>query len=126
MGLDTFYEIPTWKDIRNFFAVTNFIVTSRPGYRMEGIRRVLESPAFQGLSFFESREGTAGGQRSFKEKNAPYSIFILETTPVTVSSTEIRERIGQGKDVSEWLPQEVEKYILENGIYKMEKGINGS
>jgi nicotinate-nucleotide adenylyltransferase len=119
MGMDTFYEIATWKEIRNFFSLTNFIVTSRPGFPAEGISLVFKNPVFQGLSFFETGEGKVHGCRSFKAESYPCSIFFFETPPIPVSSTEIRERIGEGKYVSGYLPKEVEEYISKNGIYKV-------
>lgn len=119
MGMDTFYEIATWKEIRNFFSLTNFIVTSRPGFTTEGISLVLENPVFRGLPFLETGEGKDCGCRSFKVESCPCSIFFFETPPIPISSTEIRERIGQGKSVSDCLPKKVEEYISRNGIYGM-------
>lgn len=43
--------------------------------------------------------------------------------PVEISSTEIRERIAEGKSVSEYIPEEVEQIIKENKLYT---GIQGS
>jgi len=37
--------------------------------------------------------------------------------PIIISSTQIREYIRQGKDISEYLPSEVYRYIKENGLY---------
>lgn len=44
--------------------------------------------------------------------------FYLSAAPVlTVSSSEIRDKISQGKDVSSLLPEKVLNYILEKGLY---------
>ena len=44
--------------------------------------------------------------------------FYLSSAPVlTVSSSEIRDKISQGKDVSSLLPKKVLNYILEKGLY---------
>lgn len=117
MGMDSFREIPTWKESRHVFSLTNFVVTTRPGFQMENIDRVFVNSVFRGMDFTETREGEAFGCRSVKATESPYSIFILETNPVQISSTEIRERIKKGATVSGYLPQEIEDYIIGNGIY---------
>ena len=43
---------------------------------------------------------------------------ILDVGIMTVSSTEIRNNIALGKSISGMVTPEVEKYILENGLYK--------
>ena len=44
--------------------------------------------------------------------------YIINADIMTVSSTEIRNNILQGKSISGMVTPEVEKYILENGLYK--------
>ena len=45
-------------------------------------------------------------------------VKVLQTNVVDVSSTEIRERLASGGDVSELLPQGVAEYIKENELYR--------
>ena len=45
-------------------------------------------------------------------------VKVLQTNVVDVSSTEIRERLMSGGDVSELLPQSVADYIEENKLYR--------
>lgn len=44
-------------------------------------------------------------------------VKVLPTNVVNVSSTEIRERLSSGGDVSELVPQGVAEYIAENGLF---------
>ena len=44
-------------------------------------------------------------------------VKVLPTNVVEVSSTDIRERLAKGEDVSELLPSEVADYIRENNLY---------
>ncbi len=43
---------------------------------------------------------------------------IIETPEIDISSTEIREKISKGEDVSEMLLPEVYEYIKERGLYR--------
>lgn len=53
------------------------------------------------------------------EKNIYFNKAIFVDTPVIeISSTEIRERVKQNKDVSFLVGERVNKYILENNLYK--------
>lgn len=45
-------------------------------------------------------------------------IKVLPTDVVDVSSTEIREKIARGEDVSAWISGDVRAYIEEKGLYK--------
>lgn len=47
--------------------------------------------------------------------------FDFEFQPLSyedISSTELRSLIKQGKNISKFVPKEVEDYILKNGLYK--------
>ena len=43
---------------------------------------------------------------------------ILQLQPEETSSTEIRNMIREGRDVSRLLPAKLVKYIDENGLYR--------
>ena len=45
-------------------------------------------------------------------------ILTIPLDPVEISSSEIRERISRGEDVSSLLPAPVYDYIKENGLYQ--------
>ena len=42
----------------------------------------------------------------------------LVCDPIEISSSAIREAVRCGKDISRFVPASVERYILENGLYK--------
>lgn len=44
-------------------------------------------------------------------------IIFCDFPKTVVSSSEVREKISKGESVSELVPQEVEKYIREKGLY---------
>lgn len=45
-------------------------------------------------------------------------VKVLQTSVVDISSTEIRERIASGGDITELVPQSVAEYIGENGLFR--------
>ncbi len=51
-----------------------------------------------------------------KEKYAA-KVELLMSPLVDVSSTELRERICEGKSIAAFVPDKVEKYIVEEGLY---------
>lgn len=44
-------------------------------------------------------------------------INVLAAKPVVVSSTEIRQRVARGEDISAFVPKAVNEYIKEHGLY---------
>ena len=42
---------------------------------------------------------------------------IIDCDPFEISSTELRKRFSEGRDVSGYIPPEVVEYIRENNIY---------
>lgn len=95
-GADAVMEILTWKDVEQLLAICNFIAATRPGYRLDGLREVLERlPPV-------SRE----------------NIFTIEVPALAISSTDIRQRVREGKPIKYLIPEPVEDYIEKNRLYR--------
>lgn len=45
-------------------------------------------------------------------------VKVLPTNIVDVSSTEIREKLAAGADISQLVPQKVAEYIAKNDLYR--------
>lgn len=94
-GTDTINQVYSWKDTDAIFDLCKFIVTTRPNYILdEHTKNLIE-----------------------KHKN---KIYFCETPMLEISSTNIRKRIEQEKTVTYLLPKNVEKYIYNNGLYKID------
>lgn len=60
------------------------------------------------------------------EKDFHAEVLLLRGEPVEVSSTEIRDRVRNGMDVSHLTPDAVAKMIAEHGLYRKQGGKNGT
>lgn len=94
-GADMLYSIHTWKDAEELCRMCKFIVVTRPGYRWER-----KSPRLSPVpdALWEN-------------------LFYLEVPGYDFSSTDIRNRVNQGKTIKYLLPPAVEEYIIEHQLY---------
>ena len=111
LGSDAFKEISTWKDYKNLFRITNFVVIERPG------------TTFDELSVFIDSLDV-----DFKEKSSEdfinlsgNHILFKRATLMDVSSTRIRQNIRSGKSINFIVPQKVKEYIIKKGLYKKDE-----
>ena len=56
------------------------------------------------------------------EKALPPSVQMADTPLYDISSTEIRDAISEGRDMSRWLDEKVLTYIGEHGLYRQQDG----
>lgn len=112
-GLDSFLEIQTWKEWERLLALCKFIVLSRPGYAFTGLASVnFMQKAAEKLHALDRRELT----RAVLELGN--SAVYLEQIPLhDISSTDIRQRVRQGRTIKYLLPESVETYIIKSKLY---------
>lgn len=94
-GSDMLFTFHTWKDPEELCRLCRFIIVTRPGYRLER-----ESPQL-------------GKVPAALWKH----LYSLEVPGFGFSSTDIRQRIRQGKTIKYLLPPAVEQYIKDQGLY---------
>lgn len=110
IGMDSFLEIPTWKDFSRLFELCHVVVVTRPGSpsrdRFGPPPELLSllRPAGNGLFLHPS------GNR----------VIIFPITGFDISSTQIRNLVRSGKSIRYLLPPEVEEYIREKRLYRDE------
>lgn len=97
IGLDSLFQLKTWKKIGDLSQEIEFVVALRPGYiDKEEINREID--------FLRDNFGT--------------KINLIKTPLYEISSTDLRERIHQGKSLRYLIPKKVLDYIEESGFYK--------
>ncbi|HER25312.1 MAG TPA: nicotinate-nucleotide adenylyltransferase [Candidatus Atribacteria bacterium] len=88
-GADAFLEIDSWYKSEKLITLCQFVAATRPGYDLNRLNE------------------------KFKK-----IIKIMEIPALSISSTDVRRRVREGKSIKYLLPQEVEKYINKKGLYR--------
>lgn len=91
-GADAILEILTWKNVDRLMEVCHFIAATRPGFQLSDMENIL--PRFRG------------------------KIIFMEVPALAISSTDIRERVRRGRPIKYLLPEPVEEYIYQHGLYR--------
>ncbi|MDU1954810.1 MAG: nicotinate-nucleotide adenylyltransferase [Peptoniphilus lacydonensis] len=100
IGLDTLFQLKTWRKIEELSREIEFVVALRPKYiDIDEINRELK--------FLRENYGTI--------------VEIIHTPLYEISSTELRTRIRDEKSVRYLIPNNVVNYIKESGFYKVEQ-----
>lgn len=94
-GTDTFLKIHLWKNADELLRENSFIIGHRPGYRDQEL-----------LSRADELRGALG-----------IDIRVISNTRLDISSTGIRRRVSMGEPISTLVPESVERYIVEHGLY---------
>lgn len=112
LGVDAFLEIETWKEYERVLSQCSFVVISRPGYDLDRARDVL------GRRFHKEMYAVSSDEPLEERLFLSFRIFLLKIDALDVSSTEVRRRIKNGDSLEGLIPQEVEAYIREKGLYR--------
>lgn len=97
LGMDTLNHLPSWREPRRVLELCHLVVVDRPGY-----------PTDLGLL---DELSPGAGQRAIR----------LALPLIGISAQEIRRRVAQGLSIRYWVPQAVEEYIVEHGLYRGEE-----
>ncbi len=97
IGGDSVPELASWYRVAELVNLCSFLIGERPGHaiRWEPLEKIL--PA-----------ATVNEMRT----------RVVCSVPVEVSSTDIRARIRSGRTIKYLVPQPVEDYLAEHGLYR--------
>lgn len=122
LGIDAFIDIVTWKDFNTLLTLSHFIGVSRPSHRFQDLlyQSVLREILSQGDTGIEEKliKLDRGELRGAKVplKEGKY-LFLCRISCCEISSTEIRNRLREKKNIKYLLPEVVESYIINNKLY---------
>jgi nicotinate-nucleotide adenylyltransferase len=94
IGADQFADFLTWKDPEGVLALSRIGVATRPGFPLERLDSVLQ------------------------QLSRPDRVELFEIQPVSISSREIRERVGRGESIDGLVPAAVAELIESLGLYR--------
>ncbi len=108
IGADQFLEFPTWKSYEQLLDSCDFIVASRPGFRLDALRLIVPP----------EKLGRSSGHDQHKIVLRKSVVHLLTTVASHVSSTEVRERLQRNQGIHGLVPPRVEEYILGQALYR--------
>lgn len=112
VGADSFEEINTWREPARLLSTTNIIVITRPKHDVK-----LSHLEDRFKSTFVDLRGHKGEVAMGEELNE-YHIFATDHVNTDVSSTEIRQRVCEGKSIEGLVPPRVADYIKKYELYR--------
>ena len=99
IGLDSLFQLKTWMKIGDLSKEIEFVVALRPGYLdKEEVNKEID----------------------FLRENFGTKINLIKTPLYEISSTDLRDRIHEGKSLRYLIPKKVLDYIEESGFYKVD------
>ena len=94
-GADAVSEILTWRKVEKLLSICLFIAATRPGYKLDEMWKKI----------------------GILPQDLNKNIFGMEVPALAISSTDIRQRVREGRPIKYLLPEPVEEYLTSNNIY---------
>jgi nicotinate-nucleotide adenylyltransferase len=106
IGMDAFLGLPKWYHWREILQLAHIVVAHRPGWRAPDIGPLGDLLAERGTHRIMNLHEALSGH-----------IYIHDVTQLEISSSEIRELVGLGRDPRFLMPDGVRDLITESGCY---------
>ena len=109
VGADLLESLPRWKNFPELIELTNFVVTTRPGFHLPTDRT--EIPAAI-RNYVDKVKGKVA------ELSSGRSMQFVTLKDVDASATAVRRRLRSGLSVQELVPKAVAQYISETELFQ--------
>jgi len=113
LGGDAFMNLHTWHEWKRLFELAHIVVLQRAGGQPLGNAMNSADAALQA----EYRARLAPGARALHESPAG-AVFVADMPALEISSTDIRRRCADGKNIRYLVPDAVANYIKTNSLYR--------
>ncbi len=110
LGTDAFAEITTWMSYERLFSSCNFIVIDRPEFSHPDLDKLLPLALSEQFCYDQ--------RRSVYVHQSGYSMFFENITPISLSSTQIRNAVRNHSSIESHVPPAVLDYIETNNLYR--------
>ncbi len=97
IGSDTALSLHRWKEPEEVVRLARLLIVDRSG-KLPEVRKYLKE------RFPDLKEGE--------------DLSFAEVRRIDISASEIRKRVSQGNSIRYMVPEKVEEYIRENGLYR--------
>ncbi len=118
LGIDTFLDMPDWKQPDVLINQTNLVVISRPGYIFA---ELASSPYLDGVSMKKLRELDKGNINEFSFSiSKKQKCYLCSVTVLNISASDIRDLVKSCGEIKYLLPDSVKSFIILNKLYKQD------
>ena len=93
-GADAIVSLPQWYKAAELAEIAHFVACTRPGYDY--------------TAFKEAQDADIGLQ---------FEVEFFDVPALAISSTDLRERVSQGKSIAYMTPPQVIRFIAKRGLY---------
>ena len=107
MGIDAFNQLHTWHRWQELTDYAHVIVMTRPGFHLPKDGEVFDWWHERIVHNVDELLAAPKGR-----------VMSLELTPLSISSSDLRQRIGEEKSVRYLVPKAVQKYIEQHKLYQ--------
>jgi nicotinate-nucleotide adenylyltransferase len=113
LGGDAFLQLHTWHEWKRLFELAHIVVLQRAGGQPLGNAMLKADAALQ----TEYQTRLAPGASALRE-TPNGTIFVADMPALEISSTDIRRRCAEGKNVRYLVPDVVTNYINTHELYR--------
>jgi len=116
MGMDSFLDIGSWHAVDRLVKMCDFVTTFRPGVPHVdlGKHKFVHEIDMVMLDMLDAKERDTGRVELVSGRD----LHLVATLGMDISSTGIRRRLKGRKSAKYLLPEAVESYIIQNGLYR--------